>query len=71
MKEKKTKSVSVLEEKQELFSSKEYSSMLADLKKKIHASQVKAVIAANKELISLYWIIAQVCRPPLYNRREV
>lgn len=37
-----------------LFSTKEYALTLADLKKHVRASQLKAAIAANKELIRLY-----------------
>ncbi len=44
---------------QELFSSKEYESTLADLKKHIRECQLKAVKAANAELIKLYWMIGK------------
>lgn len=59
MKEKNTTKIPALEEKQELFSSKEYSSTLADLMKRIRESQIKAVVAVNKDLISLYWTIGK------------
>jgi len=42
-----------------LDSSKEYSSLLSDLKKQIQESQIKATISANQELIKLYWHIGK------------
>jgi predicted nuclease of restriction endonuclease-like (RecB) superfamily len=43
----------------DLFSNKEYNSTLADLKKQIRECQLKAVTAANKELILLYWTVGK------------
>ena len=34
---------------------KEYKSFLSEIKKKIEASQLKAAVAVNRELIALYW----------------
>lgn len=42
-----------------LFSNKEYKSTLTELKKQIRESQVKAIIAVNKELVLLYWKIGK------------
>jgi len=39
--------------------SKEYSTLLNDLKKKVAFSQTKAVLAVNKELVLLYWNIGK------------
>jgi len=38
---------------------KEYAKVLQDIKQQIHESQVKAVLAANKELLKLYWYIGK------------
>lgn len=38
---------------------KEYAQTLSAIKKHIKATQVKAVLAANKELLKLYWYIGQ------------
>lgn len=38
---------------------KEYAQTLSDLKNKIQEAQIKAVLAANKELLKLYWTIGQ------------
>lgn len=38
---------------------KEYATTLADLKKRIQEAQVKSLLAANKELIKLYWSIGE------------
>lgn len=43
----------------ELFSTQEYNSTLADLKRHIRESQIRAVTAANAELIKLYWLIGK------------
>lgn len=58
-KAKKTKSVPIVKESTNLFLNKEYELTLADLKKRIRESQINAVIAANKELIRLYWTIGK------------
>ena len=39
---------------------KEYAQTLAALKKQIKEAQVKAALAANKELIKLYWAIGKI-----------
>ena len=57
--EKKTKNLPKKAEDDGLFSNKDYDSTLAELKKQIRESQVKAITAANKELISLYWKIGK------------
>jgi predicted nuclease of restriction endonuclease-like (RecB) superfamily len=36
-----------------------YGELLADLKSRIHAAQLRAAIAANREMISLYWDIGR------------
>lgn len=38
---------------------KEYAQTLADLKKQIEEAHIKAALAANKELIKLYWNIGK------------
>ena len=58
-KEKKTKNLSKKVEDRELSSNKEYNSTLTELKRQIRESQVKAIAAANKELILLYWKIGK------------
>lgn len=45
----KTKKVSI----------KEYAHVLLDIKKRVQETQIKAVLAANKELLKLYWYIGQ------------
>ena len=59
-KEKKIKNTLATVEKADLFSSKEYVSTLAELKKTIQECQIKAITAANKELIRLYWMIGEI-----------
>jgi len=39
--------------------SSDYIKFLTDLKGRIHASQMRAALAANSELISLYWHIGK------------
>ena len=56
---KKTTLPQAKEDKAEVFSSKEYTSTLADLKKQIQESQVRAITAVNKELVKLYWAIGK------------
>lgn len=56
---KKTTLPQAKEDKAEVFSSKEYTSTLADLKKQIQESQVRAITAVNKELVRLYWAIGK------------
>jgi len=43
----------------ELITTKEYVQTLVDLKKQIQEAQVKSILAANKELIKLYWTIGK------------
>ena len=40
--------------------SKEYTKLLDDLKRKVGASQSKAALAVNKELVLLYWSIGKM-----------
>ncbi len=47
-------------------SAKEYIQTLVRLKKQIQEAQVKAIFAANKELIKLYWFIGQT----IVNKQE-
>ncbi len=54
-KEKKTKNLPKKVEDRRFFSNKDYESTLTELKSQIRESQVKAIAAANKELILLYW----------------
>ena len=58
-KEKKTKNLPKNVEEGGLFSNKDYESTLAALKNQIRESQVRAITAANKELIRLYWKIGK------------
>jgi predicted nuclease of restriction endonuclease-like (RecB) superfamily len=39
-----------------------YSELLADVKKQIHSSRLKAVLSANAALVFLYWQIGQIIR---------
>ena len=43
----------------EIFSSKEYITTLTELKTKIRDCQLRAISAANKELVHLYWTVGQ------------
>lgn len=47
------------EKKIEVLATQEYIQIITHLKKQIKEAQVKAVLAANKELIKLYWSIGQ------------
>ena len=58
-KEKKTKNLPKKAEEGGLFSNKDYDSTLTALKNQIRESQVRAITAANKELIRLYWKIGK------------
>ncbi len=58
-KEKKTKNLPKKVEDRGLVSNKEYDSTLTELKRQIRESQVKAIAAANKELVLLYWNIGK------------
>lgn len=39
---------------------REYTEVLADIRKRIQEAQVRATISANKELINLYWSIGKI-----------
>jgi len=39
---------------------KEYAQVLVDIKKRVSEAQIKAALAANKELLKLYWDIGQI-----------
>jgi len=58
-KEKKTQNLLKKAGDRGLASNKEYNSALTELKKQIRESQVKAMVAVNKELILLYWNIGK------------
>jgi len=58
-KEKKKKSLPKKVEEGGLFSNKNYESALTELKRQIKESQIRAITAANKELIRLYWKIGK------------
>ncbi|MCF7806070.1 MAG: PDDEXK nuclease domain-containing protein [Simkaniaceae bacterium] len=58
-KEKKTKNLPKKVKEGGLFSNKDYGSTLTELKRQIKESQVRAITAANKELIHLYWKIGK------------
>jgi len=58
-KEKKTKNLPKKVEDRRIFSNKEHESTLTELKRQIKESQVKAITAASKELIHLYWKIGK------------
>ena len=38
---------------------KDYSAFLAELKSRIKSSQIKAAVSVNRELIGLYWELAE------------
>ena len=59
MKAKRIKNVPAVQKEMMLFSSKEYESTLADLKKQVRECQLKAAIVVNRELIKLYWRIGR------------
>lgn len=62
------KAKSSLQDKAEIsHNTREYVETLADLKKQIQEAQVKAALAANKELIKLYWSIGKT----IAERQEV
>jgi predicted nuclease of restriction endonuclease-like (RecB) superfamily len=58
-KAKKVKNTPAIKESGQLFSNKDYESTLADLKKRIRESQIKAAVSVNKELLLLYWSIGK------------
>ena len=39
---------------------KEYAQILVDIKSRVQQAQVKAVLAANKELLMMYWDIGKM-----------
>lgn len=53
------KNTKISKKKSESIIAKDYVQTLAALKKKIQEAQIKAVLAANKELLKLYWEIGQ------------
>lgn len=59
-KEKKIKNLSTKNDGIELFSNKEYAATLAELKKQIQKCQLRAITAANKELVRLYWTVGKI-----------
>jgi predicted nuclease of restriction endonuclease-like (RecB) superfamily len=58
-KSKKSEALPAKDAASAIFSSKEYASTLSDLKKQIRECQLRAAVAANKELIRLYWTIGK------------
>ncbi len=42
-----------------LHEDKDYSAFLAELKSRIKSAQIKAAVSVNRELISLYWVLAE------------
>lgn len=59
LKKRKTKNIPLKVEEHALFSDKEYTLTLAELKKKIQECQLRAITAANKELVRLYWVVGK------------
>ena len=59
-KEKKIENLSTKNEGIGSFSNKEYATTLAELKKQIQKCQLRAIIAANKELVRLYWTVGKI-----------
>ena len=57
---KAAKELSILSSDDKPLSSKEYASTLASLKKQIQECQIRAITAANKELVNLYWTIGKI-----------
>jgi len=45
--------------KEQSLNIKEYAKVLQDIKQQIREAQVKSILAANKELLKLYWYIGQ------------
>lgn len=56
---KKTKNLQHSAKIREISLTEEYRSTLADLKKRIRESQLKATVAVSKELLLLYWTIGK------------
>ena len=42
---------------QDITQESEYRALIADLKRRIQAAQIKAAVAVNSQLIALYWDI--------------
>lgn len=60
MKKKTEKKLITKSDSKEPFSNKEYISTLAELKKQVQECQGRAITAANKELVRLYWTIGKI-----------
>ncbi len=56
---KKSKTLPAKSKESELFLNKDYVSTLAQLKETIQQCQLKAITAANKELVRLYWMVGK------------
>ena len=48
-----------ISKKEQNLNIKEYAKVLHDIKKHIRESRVKSILAANKELLKLYWYIGK------------
>ena len=44
---------------QDITQAADYRALIADLKRRIQATQIKAAVAVNSQLIALYWEIGQ------------
>jgi len=55
----KVKNIPVKTKEETLSSNKDYAMTLAELKKQIQNSQIRAISAANKKLLRLYWTIGK------------
>ena len=55
----KTSNLSMKKNTETIVLNKEYQVTLAELKKQIRESQLKAAVSVNKELICLYWTIGK------------
>ncbi len=58
-KEKKSAKLTAELKENTLFSNKKYTSTLTELKKTVQECQLRAITAANKELVRLYWIVGK------------
>lgn len=61
--QRRTKMSQNVAEKTDLVIPKEYGVFLKEIKEKILSSQVKAALAVNRELITLYWDIGSKIHP--------
>ncbi|PWU13577.1 MAG: hypothetical protein C5B45_05845 [Chlamydiae bacterium] len=57
--QKKIKNLSAKNEGIGLFSNREYATTLTELKKQIQKCQLRAITAANKKLVRLYWTVGK------------